>query len=80
MWEMLSFLLEGLIFILIGLQLPQVVRALEHGALARLLEVSIAVTAAMIVTRIVWMFLGAYGPRWSLQGVNFYRSPQVIWS
>jgi hexosaminidase len=24
--------------------------------------------------------LGAYGPRWTLQGVNFYRSPQVIWS
>jgi hexosaminidase len=24
--------------------------------------------------------LGAYGPRWTLQGVNFYRSPQVPWS
>ena len=64
MWEMLSFLLEGLIFILIGLQLPQVVRALDRDALGRLVEVSIAVTAAMIVTRIVWMFVAAYGPRW----------------
>jgi hexosaminidase len=24
--------------------------------------------------------LGAYGPRWTLQGVNFYRSTQVVWS
>ncbi|HEY3007280.1 MAG TPA: beta-N-acetylhexosaminidase [Micromonosporaceae bacterium] len=24
--------------------------------------------------------LGAYGPRWTLQGVDFYRSPQVNWS
>jgi hexosaminidase len=24
--------------------------------------------------------LGGYGPRWTLQGVNFYRSPQVAWS
>jgi hexosaminidase len=24
--------------------------------------------------------LGAYGPRWTLQGVNFYHSPQVVWS
>jgi CPA1 family monovalent cation:H+ antiporter len=64
MWEMLSFLLEGLIFILIGLQLPQVVRALDRDALGRLVEVSIVVTAAMIVTRIVWMFVGAYAPRW----------------
>jgi hexosaminidase len=24
--------------------------------------------------------LGTYGPRWDLQGVNFYRSPQIDWS
>ncbi|HEV8569126.1 MAG TPA: family 20 glycosylhydrolase, partial [Actinoplanes sp.] len=24
--------------------------------------------------------LGAYGPRWTLQGVDFYPSPQVDWS
>jgi len=24
--------------------------------------------------------LGAYGARWTLQGVNFYRSPQVTWA
>jgi hexosaminidase len=24
--------------------------------------------------------LGTYGPRWDLQGVNFYRSPQINWS
>jgi NhaP-type Na+/H+ or K+/H+ antiporter len=36
----LIFLLEGLIFILIGLQSPQVVQALEPGALGRLLRIS----------------------------------------
>lgn len=64
MWEMLTFLLEGLIFILIGLQLPAVVQALDAGAIARLVGVSIAVAAAMIVTRILWIFPGAYLPRW----------------
>ena len=24
--------------------------------------------------------LGAYGPRWTAQGVDFYRSPQVVWA
>lgn len=24
--------------------------------------------------------LGAYGPRWTVQGVNFYHSPQIDWS
>jgi Na+/H+ antiporter len=64
MWEVLTFLLEGLIFIFIGLELPQVVRALEPGTIARLVGVAVAIAAAMIVTRILWMFPGAYLPRW----------------
>jgi monovalent cation/hydrogen antiporter len=64
MWEVLTFLLEGLIFIFIGLQLPQVIQALEPGAFAKLLGVSIVIAAVMIVTRILWMFPGAYLPRW----------------
>jgi Na+/H+ antiporter len=64
MWEMLTFLLEGLIFILIGLELPAVVQALDAGAVAKLIGVSLAVAAAMIATRIVWIFPGAYVPRW----------------
>src|ERR1700691_3921040 len=61
---MLVFLLEGLIFILIGLQLPQVMQALDKGAIARLVGVSCAVVAAMIAIRIVLIFPGAYLPRW----------------
>ena len=64
MWEILTFLLEGLIFIFIGLQLPQVVHAIDPHALQRLVMVSVAVAAAMIVTRILWMFPGAYLPPW----------------
>jgi monovalent cation/hydrogen antiporter len=64
MWEVLTFLLEGLIFILIGLQLPQVIHALQPGAIGRLLEVSAVIVAAMIASRILWIFPGAYVPRW----------------
>jgi CPA1 family monovalent cation:H+ antiporter len=64
MWEMLSFLLEGLIFIFIGLQLPQVIHALDAGAIERLLGVSLAIVAAMILCRMLWIFPGAYLPRW----------------
>jgi Na+/H+ antiporter len=64
MWEMLTFILEGLIFIFIGLQLPGVVHALEPGTLNKLIGVSLAVAAAMIVTRIALVFPGAYLPRW----------------
>jgi len=79
MWEMLTFLLEGLIFILIGLQLPQVLRALDPGAVARLVAVSVAVVAAMIVTRMVLMFPGAYLPRWIQRWLGRATTPNPPW-
>lgn len=78
MWQMLSFLLEGLVFIFIGLQLPQVVRALEPAELTRLIWVSFAIAGAMTVTRIVWMFPGAYLPRW-LQNKLGRPTPYPSW-
>jgi CPA1 family monovalent cation:H+ antiporter len=79
MWEMLTFLLEGLIFILIGLQLPDVVHALEPGEFGRLIWVSLAVAAAMIVTRIVLVFPGAYLPRWFDRRVRPNKSRYPSW-
>jgi len=79
MWEVLSFLLEGLIFILIGLQLPQVVRALEPGALGRLLQVSAIIVAAMIVSRMACIFPGAYIPRWLDRRLGRRTSPYPSW-
>ncbi len=79
MWEMISFLLEGLVFIFIGLQLPQVVHALDPAALTRLIAVSFAIAGAMIVTRIVWMFPGAYLPRWLDRRLGRSTTPYPSW-
>jgi len=79
MWEMLVFLLEGLIFILIGLQLPQVMQALDKGAIARLVEVSCAVAAAMIAIRLVLIFPGAYLPRWLDRRLGRATTPYPPW-
>jgi monovalent cation/hydrogen antiporter len=79
MWEMLAFLLEGLIFILIGLQLPQVIQALDPNEIARLVGVSFAIGATMIVTRILWMFPGAYLPRWIDRRLGRRSTPYPPW-
>jgi monovalent cation/hydrogen antiporter len=79
MWEMLTFLLEGLIFIFVGLQLPDVVRALEPGTFGRLIGVSFVVAAAMIVTRLVLVFPGAYLPRLFDRGVRSDKRPYPPW-
>jgi CPA1 family monovalent cation:H+ antiporter len=79
MWEMLTFLLEGLIFIFVGLQLPEVVRALEPGTLSKLIGVSFAVAAAMIATRLVLVFPGAYLPRLFDRGLRSDKRPYPPW-
>ena len=53
MWELLQFLLNALLFVLIGLQLPNIVDALS-GSMGTLLGYAAAVSAAVILTRLVW--------------------------
>jgi len=79
MWEMVTFILEGLIFIFIGLQLPDVVHKLEPGTFTKLIGVSLAVAAAMIVTRMVLVFPGAYLPRWLDRRRGSDKSPYPPW-
>jgi CPA1 family monovalent cation:H+ antiporter len=79
MWEMLTFLLEGLIFIFVGLQLPDVVRALALGTFGKLIGVSFVVAAAMIVTRLVLVFPGAYLPRLFDSGLRSDKRPYPPW-
>jgi len=53
-WETLVFLLNALLFVLIGLQLPLILDALSGESPATLLRAAAAVSAAVILTRIAW--------------------------
>lgn len=64
-WEMMEFLLNGVIFILIGFQLPIILESLGDGhQLPTLIGSAAVVSLVVIVARLVWMFPGAYLPRW----------------
>jgi CPA1 family monovalent cation:H+ antiporter len=67
MWEVLDFLLEGILFILVGLGMPLALSAVgapgETGPFS-LTTAAIAVSAAVIVLRIVWVFPAGYIPRY----------------
>lgn len=52
-WEVLVYLLNALLFVLIGLQLPGILDAQQRSAGA-LLAAGVAVSAAVIGTRLVW--------------------------
>jgi Na+/H+ antiporter len=57
-WQMVLFLLNGLVFMLIGLQLPSVVRGL--GDLERVLGHTAAIVLAVVGARFVWVFPATY--------------------
>ncbi len=64
-WETVIFLLNGIIFILIGLQLPAVLENIHDIALSTLLFYGVIVSLAVIIGRIIWVYPGAYIPRLS---------------
>jgi monovalent cation/hydrogen antiporter len=61
-WEMLTFLLNGLLFILIGLQLRPVGQPLWSQNPWLLMGGGIAVSATVIFARIVWVFVTTNWP------------------
>jgi monovalent cation/hydrogen antiporter len=76
-WQMITFLLNGLLFTLVGLQLPAILRSLESVPVAELLAVAALVALVVIVTRFVWVFVGTYLPRW-LGGPRDRPGPRAV--
>lgn len=67
-WEMVEFVLNGVIFILIGFQLPLILDGLSANGgghtLESLVGMAAVVTGVVIVARLLWVYPGAYLPRW----------------
>ena len=56
-WEVLVFLLNAVLFVLVGLQLPTILEEQEHSA-AALIGLGLLVSAAVVGTRLLWtMFI-----------------------
>jgi Na+/H+ antiporter len=62
-WEIVVFLLNGFVFITIGLQLPGILRALGSESLGSLILHGALVSAAVVLVRIAWVFSATYLPR-----------------
>ena len=57
-WETLVFLLHGFVFILIGLQLPSIIKDLGNYPFSQILGYGLLISAVTIVVRIIWVFAG----------------------
>jgi monovalent cation/hydrogen antiporter len=63
-WEITFFILNALLFALIGLQLPVIVDALSGYSASRLLGYAAAVALAVIAARFLWVVPGTYLTAW----------------
>jgi Na+/H+ antiporter len=63
-WQMVVFTLTGLVFILIGLQLPTILDTLSaKRSFGELASWAVVVSVTVIVVRLLWVFPGTYLPR-----------------
>jgi Na+/H+ antiporter len=77
-WEMMVFLLNGLVFVLIGLQLPRILHTLSGHSLNQLLWHGTLISCAAIAVRIAWVFASTYLLR-SMSASLRKRDPYPAW-
>jgi CPA1 family monovalent cation:H+ antiporter len=61
-WNTIVFLLNGVVFIMIGLQLPDIIEGLGEYSLHDSIIYGLIVSGISILMRIIWVFAGAYLP------------------
>jgi monovalent cation/hydrogen antiporter len=77
-WEMMVFLLNGLVFVLIGLQLPRLLHSLSGWSLNQVFWHGALISCAVIVARIAWVFASSNVMR--LIGISFgKKGPDSVW-
>jgi CPA1 family monovalent cation:H+ antiporter len=77
-WEFFTYVIEGMVFLMTGLQAQTVISRIGGYPLSQL-AVSVAViTAVMIVARFVWIFPITYLPRWLFPPIR-RKDPSPPW-
>jgi monovalent cation/hydrogen antiporter len=69
-WEILVFLVNALLFGLIGLQLRGIVDSLSDTPTSTLVGYSLAVSGTVILTRILLVPVFTYVPRWAFRSIR----------
>ncbi len=77
-WKMVAFVLNGLVFVLLGLALPDILRSPSSLSAFEFLAIAVVVCAAAIGTRFAWVFLSGFLPN-SPRRVIAARDPGLAW-
>ncbi len=77
-WTTITFLLNGFVFILIGLQLSEILDSLSGYTAAQLAWYAALISLATILVRMLWVYPSAYLPRWLFKSIR-ERDPFPPW-
>jgi CPA1 family monovalent cation:H+ antiporter len=77
-WEILTFLLNALLFGLVGLQLRPILDSIHGHSTGELLVDGAIVSGAVILTRLIWIYPATYLPRWASKRIRAH-DPYPPW-
>jgi CPA1 family monovalent cation:H+ antiporter len=77
-WDFLTYLIEGMVFLITGLQARRLVPVIRHYSIAELAMAAVVVCVVVVVTRFVWVFPATYLPRWLVPSIKRY-DPSPPW-
>ncbi|MEV4770266.1 Na+/H+ antiporter [Micromonospora humida] len=60
-WDLSTFLINGALFVLLGMQIPRAVNHVTSTSLGRSVAIAASVTLMVVVVRLVWLQLFSYG-------------------
>lgn len=64
-WDTITFLLNGFVFIVMGLEVPLLLRTLTPSLTVRLIGIGVAVTVLLVLVRALWILAGALLRQWT---------------
>jgi CPA1 family monovalent cation:H+ antiporter len=63
-WDLVVFILNALIFMVLGAELAELLRTVPPEALLTSLRAGLIISLVAIVVRLLWTPIGTYAPRW----------------
>ena len=77
-WDFLTYLIEGMVFLITGLQARTLLPGIRPYSISKLIIAAILVSVVVIVTCFVWMYPAVYLPRWLIPAVR-RKDPSPPW-
>ena len=77
-WDFLIYLIEGMVFLITGLQARPLLSGIGNHSASELALSAAIVSAVVILTRFIWMYPATYFPRWLIPSVR-RKDPSPPW-